>query len=128
MAYVVYDSGALIAAERSSFLFRQRHRLILDRRHEVLVPVPVFTQVFRDDPRQHGLHVLMSTCTMHRAGEEIAKAAGRALRLTETSDAVDALVAATAASLRAPVVTSDPDDISALLCALGADKLPVLLA
>ena len=127
MLHVVYDAGALIAADRGEFAFRRRHQRFLENRYEPVVPVPVFAQVYRDDPRQHGLHTLMSTCDLHRADAEIAKAAGRALRLTGTADAVDAIVAATAAKLGAPVITSDPGDIAALLAALEAEKIPVIL-
>lgn len=125
MPYVVYDAGALVAAERKNLEFLFVHRGILADGHEVVVPLPAYVQVFRGDPRQHGLHKLMRDTTLHRADKPIADLAGRALHRTATSDAVDAIVAATAVVLSAPVITSDPKDLSTLLVALEASHLPV---
>ncbi|WP_051723411.1 PIN domain-containing protein [Streptomyces albus] len=125
-AFVVYDAGALVAAQRKQGRFCLLHQTFVAARRTLLVPVPVYVQVYRADPRQHGLHVVLKAAELHRADREIADLAARALRETGTDDAVDAIVAATAVVHRAPVVTGDEGDIRSLLEALDAFKHPVL--
>ena len=124
-SFVVYDAGALVAAQRREFRFLRMHRSFLEAKRSLVVPVPAYVQVHRDDPRQHGVHVLMKAVTLHRADKAVADLAGRALRETGTEDAVDAIVAATALVLEAPLVTSDPADMRRLLDALDSRKHPV---
>lgn len=126
MQTYIYDAGALVAAQRRQRTFLLTHSALVRGGTRILVPVPAYVQVYRDDPRQHGLHLLMQTVTLHQADRAIADLAGRGLKLTGTSDAVDAIVAATAVTFHAPVATSDPKDISALVVALGGHRLPVV--
>ncbi len=111
---VVYDSGALIAAERDTPRFRGAHRRFLGRERQILVPTPVLTQVWRGGPRQARLAWTLRGCEITPAGEADARAAGVLLGKSRTADAVDAIVVATALRRNAVIVTSDPDDIDLL--------------
>jgi predicted nucleic acid-binding protein len=63
---------------------------------------------------------LLRGCEVMSLTEQKAHAAGRLLGRAGASDVVDAVVAQTAAGLRADVVTSDHADISRLFEAAGA--------
>ncbi|MFL6053880.1 MAG: PIN domain-containing protein [Actinoallomurus sp.] len=66
-------------------------------------------------------------CVIDTPSEAIAKRAGELLGRTRTSDAVDAIVVATAIDRKATLIlTSDPDDLKALLQAADV-KLPPLI-
>lgn len=110
----VFDTGALIAAERgkkraSSFLGLARiHRA------RILVPLPVVAEWWRGrtDVRDEILEATQVVGTI-----TIAKAAGLALADLSDVDArltIDAIVMATAALSDAIVVTGDPDDFQRL--------------
>lgn len=80
------------------------------------VPAGVVAQIWRGSARQH------ATMRLLRAGavrvdsltEDVAYRLGLLLAKSGTSDVVDAHVALLARRLRATVVTSDPDDLTAL--------------
>ena len=80
------------------------------------VPAGVVAQTWRGSARQH------ATMRLLRAGavrvdplsEDVAYRLGLLLAKSGTSDVVDAHVALLARRLRATVVTSDPDDLTAL--------------
>jgi predicted nucleic acid-binding protein len=57
---------------------------------------------------------LVAGCRVLAPDERLARQAGVLLGRSNTSDAVDALVVATAIALRAGIVTSDIDDITLL--------------
>ena len=62
MTGVTYDSGALIAAERSERRMWARHRALLLRRVVPTVPAPVIAQCWRGTPRQAQLARLLTGC------------------------------------------------------------------
>jgi hypothetical protein len=111
---VVYDAGALLAAERGDDRMRALHRRFLLHGIAPEVPSPVLTQAWRGGARQVGLARVLKGCAVLPTDAEIAKHAGVLLGLSGTSDAVDAIVVATAVKLAATVVTSDPKDLQAL--------------
>jgi len=112
---VVYDAGALIAAEAGSRSMRALHSRAVSRRRVVLVPSPVLAQVWREGgARQARLAFTLQACAVYAPGEQVAKLAGTLLGRTGTSDAVDAIVVATAALAGAEIVTSDPGELRAL--------------
>lgn len=115
MKTYVYDAGALVAAERNNRKFLIRHEEAVRREYRLLVPAPVLTQVWRGGPRQVGLSRMLRACVVEPTTEQVARLAGELLARSRTSDAVDAIVAATALTCRATVVvTSDPEDLEML--------------
>jgi predicted nucleic acid-binding protein len=121
MTQVVYDAGVLVAADRSDRSVWADHRVRLEAGTVPVVPAPVITQVSRS-PAQAQLHRLLRGCEVVSLTEQRAHAAGRLLGRAGTADVVDAVVAQTAAGLRADVVTSDRADIRRLLDAAGASS------
>jgi predicted nucleic acid-binding protein len=114
IARYVFDTGALIAAERRRERASRFLKLVRIGRARIIVPLPVIAEWWRGrtDAREEIL----------AAGEivasvEVAKAAGLALARLKRVDAkvtIDAMVMATAALLDAVVVTGDPDDFEQL--------------
>jgi predicted nucleic acid-binding protein len=125
MQHVIYDSGALIAIDCRGDLPLRRHLKRIAQRECVIVPAPVAAQVVRDPRRQARLMLALQSCDVVAFEEDHAAPVGRLLALSGTTDVVDGFVAIKAAEMDAAVITSDPDDITHLLNALGAD-LPVL--
>jgi predicted nucleic acid-binding protein len=116
---VVYDAGALVAAERSDRRMWADHRVCLEAGVVPVVPAPVAAQVSRS-PRQVQLRRLLRGCEVLPLDEPMAHTAGRLLGRSNTADVVDATVVTVAIARRARVVTSDVDDISRLADIAGA--------
>jgi hypothetical protein len=113
---VVYDAGALLAAERDDRRFLAQHLRLVERECRLLVPAPVLTQVWRGGRRQVTLSRALRACEVVVTTDTVARSAGVLLARSRTSDAVDAIVVATALCERAAVVaTSDPEDLDLLL-------------
>jgi hypothetical protein len=112
--HLVYDAGALLAAERNDRKFLAMHKAALLGGRHVIVPAPVLTQAWRGGAGQAVLAKMLKGCEVLPTDEDIAKNAGVLLGLSRTADAVDAIVVATAMKLTATVVTSDPKDLRAL--------------
>ena len=119
MSGVVYDAGALVAAERSDRKLWADHRVRLEAGVVPVVPAPVVAQVSRS-PRQAQLRRLLRGCEILALDEPIAHAVGRLLGRSRTSDIVDATVVILAIAKQASIVTSDRDDVSQLVDAAGA--------
>lgn len=119
MTPVIYDAGVLVAADRNTRSVWAEHRVRLEAGVVPVVPAPVVAQVSRS-PAQAQLRRLLQGCEVVNLTEERARAAGQLLGRTSSRDVVDAVVAATAAELRADVVTGDRADIRRLLDAAGA--------
>ena len=112
--HYVFDTGALIAAERRKLRAVRFLQLAHLGRARIIVPLPVVAEWWRGrtDQREEILAASQVVGSL-----EIAKAAGMALGTQKRVDArltVDAMVMATAAMLNAVVITSDPDDFKAL--------------
>ena len=124
MASLVLDAGALIALDRgdrglwSILAAAQRDGRV------VLVPVGALAQAWRGSPRQADLARALKRCHEVQFDGPTARELGELCGRTRTDDVIDASVAVTAArAARAgtvDVLTSDRDDISALLAALNA--------
>lgn len=108
---IVYDAGALLAAERHDRRFGIIHKRALVASRHIIVPAPVLAQAWRGGTRQAGLARTLQGCVVLPTDEETARRAGVLLERSGTSDAVDAIVVATAHRLGALVVTSDPNDL-----------------
>jgi hypothetical protein len=115
---LVYDSGALLAAERADDLMWALHRRTLERGVRPVVPAVVLGQVWRGGP-QARLSRLLQGCIVEAFDENAGRGVGCLLRDAGTSDVVDAAVVRTAARSNAAVVTSDPRDLAILAAAGG---------
>ena len=118
MTSVVYDAGALVAAERNDRRMWAEHRVRLELGLSVVVPAPVVAQVSRS-PRQVQLRRLLAGCEVVEFDEASAHAAGRLLASAKTNDVVDATVVELAMRRRATIVTGDMHDLSRLASAAG---------
>jgi len=110
MPTYVFDTGALISAERGKERVSRFLKLVRIGRARIVIPLPVIAEWWRGrtDAREE---ILASTQIVGTV--EIMKAAGLALARAKDVDAkltVDAIVMATAALLGAVVVTADADD------------------
>lgn len=110
----VFDTGALIAAERGKQRASRFLQLVHAGRARILVPLPVIAEWWRGrtDVREELLGASEVVASVAAA-----KAAGVALGRLKNVDAsltVDAIVLATAALADAVVVTSDPSDFERL--------------
>lgn len=125
---LVYDAGALVAADKGSRELLAIHAAALLSGREITVPAPLLAQVWRDGARQARLARFLQGCGIDPTSEDIAKGAGALLGRSGTSDAVDAIVVATARERGAAIVTSDPDDLRRLADALPAEGASVVVA
>jgi|ERR1700722_8035608 predicted nucleic acid-binding protein len=118
MPTVVYDTGALLAAERRDPDFLALHDELTAARIRPVVPVVVLAQAWRGGP-QHQISRLLKGCDIVPDDERTGRAAGVACGASGTADVVDAIVVTTAVRYQAPVVTSDSGDITRIAEALG---------
>lgn len=114
MLSYVFDTGALIAAERGKERASRFLRLVRVGRARILVPLPVVAEWWRGrtDVREELLAASQVVATVG-----IAQAAGVALSRSGDGRAnltIDAIVMATAAVFDAIVVTGDPRDFEKL--------------
>ena len=116
MKRVIYDTGVLIAADRSERRVWAEHRVRLEAGVIPLVPAPVVAQASRS-PKQVQLRRLLRGCEVVPLDEVGAHAAGLLLGKSRTKDIVDASVAVLSSRHRADVVSDDAEDIERLLSA-----------
>jgi predicted nucleic acid-binding protein len=111
---LLYDTGALIAAEGNDRRMWAIHSRALQRGVRPVVPAGCLVEAWRGG-RQANLARLLAGCATENLTEERAKRAG-AMRRGVASDVgpVDATVAESAIRLRAAVATSDRADIEQL--------------
>ena len=102
MPAVIYDTGALVAAERNKPAVWEIHAEALALGLRPIVPVVVLAQAWRGGP-QHNLSRLLRGCRILPDTEETGRAAGAAAR---TSDVVDAIVVVTAVRQRVTLMTA----------------------
>jgi predicted nucleic acid-binding protein len=114
---LVYDTGALIAAESNDRRMWALHTRALQRGVLPIVPAGCVVEAWRGG-RQINLVRLLDGCEIEGLAPEHAKRAGALLRkLVDTVGPVDATVVETAARWGAAVVTSDRADIEQLATA-----------
>lgn len=124
MKPVVYDTGVLIAADRSERRIWADHRVRLEGGTVPMVPTPVVAQASRS-PKQAQMRRLLRGCEVVPFDEPAAHTAGALLGKTRTKDVVDAAVAALAVQHGADIVSDDAADIRRLLSAARA-KVTIL--
>jgi hypothetical protein len=115
---IVYDAGALVAAERRSPDLLALHDQLTAAHIRPLVPVVVLAQVWRGGP-QHQISRLLKGCDILSDDQRIGRAAGVVCKASGTADVVDAIVVVTAVQHQASVVTSDPHDLTHLASSIG---------
>lgn len=113
MRPVVYDAGALVAADRNERRMWAEHRVRLELGMIPAVSVCVVAQVSRS-PNQAQLRRLLVGCEVVAFAEKDAHEAGRMLATAKTNDVVDAAVVGLAVRRQAAVVTGDAKDLSKL--------------
>lgn len=112
----VLDAGALIACERRDQNVTALMEIAALKQIDMVLPSVVLAQVWRDGARQAVLSKTLRNPGIEEAPlhHKDAKRVGELLRISGTSDVVDAHVALLAERLHAPVITSDPGDIGKL--------------
>lgn len=115
---IIYDAGALVAAERNVRSLWALHDATLRRDLTPIVPAGVLAQVWRGGP-QANLSRLLAGCRVTPMDESLARAAGTLCGQAGTSDVVDASVVVLSHAMRAPVVTGDTGDLNTLASAAG---------
>jgi hypothetical protein len=124
---IVFDAGALVAADRGDRTLWAEFALAIADRRPVVVPSPVLAQAWRGRPSQARLAKLLGGCRVVSTDETLAKRAGVLLGSSRTTDAVDAIVVATAVALRAAILTSDAGDITKLVeAAETTSEIPIV--
>ena len=115
MTGVTLDTGALVAADRND---RSVWALVGEwgaRGTVVIVPAGCLAQAWRNGSRQALLARLLNACDVDDLTEPAAREVGLLLGASRTADVVDAHVVVGAVRRGDIVVTSDPDDIFALI-------------
>lgn len=97
---------------------RRRHRLLLARDAEAVVPTVVLARAWRGGP-QPRLTTLLRGCRIEEFTEAVARATGVALARWATRDVVDAAVLVSALSRNDAVVSGDPRDLHRIAGAVG---------
>jgi predicted nucleic acid-binding protein len=120
---IVYDTGALLAAERRNPDFLALHDELTAAHVRPIVPVVVLAQAWRGGP-QHPISRVLKGCDILPDDQNIGRAAGVACAASGTADVVDAIVIAAAVRYQAPIVTSDPGDLTHIADSIGA-KIPL---
>lgn len=110
----VFDTGALVSAERRKERAIRFLRLVHVGRARIFVPLPVIAEWWRGrtNAREEILaatEVISSVAITKMAGVALAGARDVDAKLT-----IDAIVMATAAAMDAVVITGDPADFAAL--------------
>ena len=116
MTTVILDTGALIGFERNDRRVVAIIASVLEHHDSLIVPSGVVAQAWRDGSRQARLARLLGShlCEVLVLDDRQARAAGQLCGLADTTDVIDASVAAAARDLGARVLTSDPDDLRRL--------------
>lgn len=114
---VVYDAGALIAADRSDRALWADHRARLELGLVPLTTAPVVSQVSRSG-RQAQLRRFLRGCEVIAFDDEEAHEVGALAGRASSNDVVDVHVVATAQRAGYGVVTSDVGDLDPIADAL----------
>jgi hypothetical protein len=112
---VVLDSGAFIQLERRDRTMVRLAQLFVDARTPLVTSAAVVAQVWRGGERhQVPIAFLLRRVKVIDLTYPVARVLGRLLGASGTSDPTDAHVVFLARERDWPVLTSDPDDLTAL--------------
>lgn len=109
---MTFDTGALIALERSSKRMRDVFAAATTQRLPITVPAPVLTEWWRG-PSKTNERILRSV-DIEQLTAHLAKLAGQAIKAVPQATAIDAIVMASAAQRGDVVYTSDFEDLERL--------------
>jgi predicted nucleic acid-binding protein len=112
---LILDSGAVIAWSRGDVRARALLTRALELAVDVRIPIAVLAETLRGGPRDAPIYRVRNAVDVFPDEEPIARLAGALLGRTEGTNTVEALVAAEAIAASADVLTSDADDLRALL-------------
>jgi hypothetical protein len=115
---VTYDTGALIAAERSDRRMWALHAGYLAEDVVPVVPAPVLAQAWRGG-RQAKLSLLLRPCVVQAMSEAQARAVGVLAGRAGHDDVVDVTAVEGAVRRGDAVVTANPDHIRRIAAAAG---------
>ena len=116
---VTYDTGALVAAERSNRTMWKVHAGLLDEGVVPVVPAPVLAQAWRGGERQARLAGLLRMCDVEPMSELLARNIGVLVGQSGHDDIVDVAVVEGAIRRGDAVVTSDASHIRKVASAAG---------
>jgi hypothetical protein len=119
MGGVTYDTGALVAAERSDRKMWALHSGYLSSRVTPVVPAPALAQAWRGGVRQAALARLLRACNIEPMSEELARTIGILAGKSSHDDVVDVAVVEGAMRRGDAVVTSDAPHIRKIAAAAG---------
>jgi predicted nucleic acid-binding protein len=119
VALLVYDTGALLAADRRDRAVWTWHRAVLARGELPLTHAGVLGQAWRNGARQANLAHLLKSCRILALDTDLGRAAGELCGTIGTPDVIDAAIALIATHTAAVLLTSDPHDLTKLLDNLG---------
>ena len=117
---LVLDAGALIAIDRQEREVFRRIELARRAGADLVTTAPVLGQAWRNGARQARLARLIATVDVRAVSGVEARAAGELLARSRTADVVDALLVGIVLA-GDEVLTSDPEDLNALLAARGVE-------
>ena len=110
MTSIVYDAGALIAAESGTERMWALHKRVLDRGVTPVVPATVLVEVWRGGRGQHRLGQLIRSCEVEPLDEGAARAAG-VLLSAAAHGVVDASVVECVLRRSCPCVSGNRDHL-----------------
>ena len=113
MSTIVYDAGALIAAEDGVEQMWAIHKRAMARGVQSVVPATVLAEVWRGGRRQQRLGQFVQSCEVEGFSEQAAKAAGVLLSVAPHG-VVDASVVECALRRASPCVTGNRRHIAEL--------------
>ncbi len=116
---VTYDTGALIAAERSDRRMWSLHAAFLAEEVSPTVPALVLAEGWRGGPRQANMARLLALCEVEHMTEDRARAVGVLAGRAAHDDVVDVTVVEGALRRHDGVVTSNKDHIEKVAQAAG---------
>lgn len=106
MSTIIYDAGALIAAEDGAERMWALHKRALARGVQPVIPATVLAEVWRSGRGQHRLSQFIQSCDVECLSEESARAAGVLLSVA-AHGVVDASVVECALRRASPCVTGN---------------------
>ncbi|MGI8413231.1 MAG: PIN domain-containing protein [Solirubrobacteraceae bacterium] len=122
MSTIVYDSGALLAAEDGDERMWAIHKRVMARGVQPVVPATVIAEVWRGGARQHRLGQFVQSCDVERFSDQSARAAG-VLLSAAPHGVVDASVVECALRRGSPCVTGNR---SHLVDLAGARRINII--
>jgi hypothetical protein len=120
MAGVVYDTGALIAAERNDRRMWALHAGFLAEEVVPVVPDPVLPEAWRGGARQANLVRVLAMCGVEPMTEAQARDVGVLAGKAHHDDVVEVTVVESARRRGDGIVTSDPEHMRRIASAARA--------